>query len=317
MATECERTFAFGIEDSATAAYIDLAQCLSMVNRKLYRQGKCYFIQKIQWLSATNLQSSKTASKVTLATLPYNWVTRNAWVKSQALWKKMNMKVLKDNPSVQGKWADYKVYFDGAHFTGGTAASGPTLNLKPRDADFAVAKDGEWYMSTFVLPQHDVDPTSGEVLAADEFQCHMLGDNLGSAGAWTSVGAIQGYADTRAQVQAEPLVPGDMSESWMTQLTDDGSQEPELADNIEDANDLPPYDLDDYPGSSANMDGGIIQTQMICTVNNQIEKDIGFAVPLGLLKVNRALVDDDSGGVLFITLAPGKYHGVMATDVKQ
>ncbi len=321
MTVECERTLAFAISDNNTAAYIDLAQCLSAINRRLYRQGKCYYIQKLQWLSASNLSGSSTSSKVSLSTVPYNWVSRNAWVKAFNLWRQMNKKVLRDNPSVQGKWADFKVFFDGAHYSGGQTAAGPDLNLKPRDADLTAVDAGEWEMSVFVNPQHSVNTGTGEPLAADEYFSHMLGGDVAGAGApnlLASAGIIQGYQDTRAQVRTgTPEVPAAMSTSWMTLLTDDGSQEPELADVIEDANDAPPYDNDEYPGASGNFNGGVLKTQMICTVNNQIEKDVGFPVPFGLLKVNRSLVDDTNGGILLITLAPGKYHGVMATEVKQ
>jgi hypothetical protein len=174
-------------------------------------------------------------------------------------------------------------------------------------------------MSTFVLPQHDVNTGTGVVLPADEFQGHMLGANLGSAGAWTSVRLIQGYSDTRAQVQAEPLVPGDMSESWMTQLTDDGSQEPELAQNIEDANDLPPYDLDDYPGGDGTFNNGVLQSACITSAAILSDKDLGFKAPLGLIKVISSTTGDGSGVgfMLKITLVPGKYRGLMATEVSQ
>ena len=148
----------------------------------------------------------------------------------------------------------------------------------------------------------------------------MLGDDVAGTAdePIASGGIINAYQNTRAQVRTgTPEVPAAMSTSWMTTLTDDGSQEPELADVLEDANDAPPYDTDEYPGGATNFNGGVIQTQMICTLYNQIDKDGGFPVPFGLLKVNRSLVDDDSGGVLLITMTPGKYHGVMTTEVKQ
>lgn len=319
MTVECERTFAFPITDSNTFQYIDLAQCLSKVNRKLYRQGRCYYISKIQWLSGSALAGGATSSKLSLCTLPYNWVMRNAWVKSFNLWKTMQKKVLKDNPSVLGKWADYKVFFDAIHQQGGFGANGPTLNLVPMDCATDVVDPGEWFMSTFVLPQHDVTPATGVVLPADEFKVHMLGPDVGGPlpTALQSGGIIKMYEDTRARVQIAPDVPADMSLNWGTQLTDDGSQEPELADLIEDSNDNPPYDLDEYPGGATNFFGGIIQTQMVCTVANQVDKDGGFPVPLGLIKVNRSLINDDNGGILILTLLPGEYQGVHATGVKQ
>jgi len=323
MTTECSRTLAYAIEDSATDAYIDLAQSLSFTNRKLYRQGRCYYIQKIQWMSGNSLTGGSLASKLTLNTLPMGWVVRNSWVKAFALWKQMNKSVLSDNPSVQGKWADFKVFFDVNHANGDWGSAGPTLNLKPFTGDQDGAQfinDGEWYMSDYVTPQHDVVQATGVEAPADKFKCHMLGADIpdpADATEFKSVGIVNGYQDTRARVQIAPDVPATMSTNWMTQLTDEGGQDPELADVIEDANDAPPYDLDEYPGGATNWNKGVIQTTMLATATNQVDKDIGFCVPLGLLKVTRTLINNTNGGVLLITVAPGNYHGVMATEMKQ
>lgn len=319
MTTECSRTLTFSVEDSATDAYIDLAQSLSFTNRKLYRQGRCYYIQKIQWISGGAITIGNS-SNVTLSTLPMGWVVRNSWVKAFALWKQMNKSVLADNPSVQGKWADFKVFFDINHTAGGWGSAGPTLNLKPLTADqdgVQFIDDGEWYMSDYVTPQHDVVQATGVEKPADTFKGHMLGADVDVDGEHSSVGIVNGYQDTRARVQIAPDVPATMSTNWMTQLTDEGGQDPELADLIEDANDAPPYDLDEYPGGATNWNKGVIQTTMATTVSNQVDKDIGFCVPLGLLKVQRAVVNNTSPGILMITVAPGNYHGVMATEMKQ
>jgi hypothetical protein len=311
----CELSFRFDVTQVDDGfQYIDIAQCLSKVNRKLYRQGKVYYVDKVTWLADV---TGNDKAKISLITLPNNWVCKNAYTKSYHLWRDMQKNVLEDNPSVQGKWADYKVYFDQAHFSGGTVPAGPNLNLDPMDASGVAVLDGEWSMSTFVAPQHDVDPATGIELAADEYQAHMLGDTLGSSGAFTSVGIILGYQDTRAQVQAEPLVPADMSASWMTELTDVGGQDPELAQVIEDQNDNAPYSMVSYPGVTANFDGGILKTQLACTsASAVIWSQLNYPVPLGLLKVNIGQIGGaGQKGTLIIDLVPGDYSGTMATDM--
>jgi len=304
-----EITLGFNLA-AATASspmYIDLAQCLSAVNRRLYHQGKCYYISRVTYINSGG-------GTLGLATLPDNWITANAHVKAKALFDQMNKNVLQDNPSIRGKWADFKVFFDTAHYTGGFTSAGPTLNILPVDAASNAVSAGEWYMSTFVSPQHDVDPATGVELAADEYKGHMLGDDSGSPGAYGSVGIIKGYAETRARVQIAPDVPAGMQTNWMTELTDLGGQDPELANVLEDANDNPPYDRDDYVGGDTNFNGGVFQSTLVTNATIVQDKDLGFKVPLGLIKV---VHNSQSVGGLIIHLAPGNYKGVMATEVKQ
>ncbi len=307
---EVALTFKLDAGTASNVKYIDIGQCLSFVNRRLYNQGYNYYVSRVTYLNGSG-------GGLNLLTLPDTWVTSNAWVKAKALWNNMNNKVLKDNPSTQGKWADFKVFFDAAHRNGGTASAGPTLNLLPIDGSNTAVEDGEWVMSEYVQPQHNVNAATGEVLAADEYTAHMLGPDVAGAGApdlIKSAGIIHGYADTRARVQAEPAVPGDMSTSWMTLLTDDGSQEPELAQLIEDQNDLPPYAETNYPGGDTNFIGGVAQTIMVTTTSLAVDKDLGFKVPLGLIKVVHVSQGD---GNLILHLTPGHHKGVMCSEVKQ
>ena len=77
---------------SPITSYIDLAQCASAVNRRLYHQGKNYYVSRI-------VMASTNAAKALISTLPDNWVTANAWVKAKSMWDTMNKGVLHDNPS--------------------------------------------------------------------------------------------------------------------------------------------------------------------------------------------------------------------------
>jgi hypothetical protein len=101
----------------------------------------------------------------------------------------------------------------------------------------------------------------------------------------------------------------------MTLLTDDGSQEPELADIIEDQNDQPPYDADEYTGGGNNFNAGVMQSSMVANATLLTDKDLGFKVPLGLIKVVHSA--NTGGMMLTLHLTPGSYKGLMATEVKQ
>lgn len=317
--TPAELSYNFFLPDGNGSKFIDIAQVASAVNRRLYQQGRCYYVSRVSVQALRTPGASGAA--VALYTIPDNWVTSNAYVKSKALWKSMQDRVLKDNPSVAGKWKDYKVYMDLAHQQGGFTASGPNENIWPVTFGGAEIGKGEWNMSTLVLPEHDVDPATGVVLAADEFEVHMMGaDNGGPLpGNIASGGIIKMYQDTRARQQQEPLVPADMPLSWGTQLTDSGSQDPELAAIIDAENDLPPYDNDDYPGGDGNFSLGVMQSNMIVSSAILSDKDLGFKAPLGLINV-RSNIDGDGTGIGFLLsvhLTPGHYKGLMTTEVKQ
>ncbi len=312
--------FKSAVVTSGAVSYIDIAQSLSLVNRKMNRQGMCYYIHSI----VAKLPNTAGASQLDIQTIPDTWVANNAWVKAYSLWAEMNQKVLRDNPSVQGKWRDFKVYFDTAHFSGGGGPAGPTLNMIPLDGGLNAFDTGEWEMSELVLPQHDVTQATGVIKPADQFHLHMLGADVGTvgSGSFNSGGIVQMYEDTRARVVESPEVPATMSSSWGTVLTDDGSQEPELADIIETESDNPPYNLTKYPGSgTATADEGVGQVPLsVLPANYDVVSSFnGFLAPLGLLKLTFAHSEGESGSafLLWINLVPGKYNGVHALPMGQ
>lgn len=286
--------------------YIDLGQAMSFTNRRLYEQGKCYYVERLELLNSRG-------GSVVVSALPDTWVTANAHTKGKSLWKAMNDKVLADNPSVKPKWFDFKCFFDQAHYNGGTGDPGPTLNLLPVSGGTPVT-EGEWRMSQFVNPQHSVDTVTGDPLAADQYYCHVLQGDIAVGANIDSAGLISGYEDTRARVQDAPDVPGEMSLSWMTLLTDDGSQEPELANLIEYENDEPPYQRTQYPGGGANFNEGVVKSILATTSTLVVDKSIGFKVPLGLLKLT---CNGDDPSALIVHMLPGMYKGTHATDVRQ
>lgn len=227
-------------------SYLDSAQALSMVNRKLFKQGMVYGIESVDFFYVPT--GTLDTVRVTAYTAGDTWSVHNAHVKGHALHKEMQALVLADNPSIAGTWSDFKVYLDKAH-----AETAGIANLIPITQDLAPYGQGEWAYTTYVMPQHDVDPATGEPLPADETSAHLIGPNSGTIGAFTSVGLVKAYQESRATVQPEdPSVPAGMSTSFFNLLTDSGSQEPELADVIESENDRPPYDQNQYPGGAFN-----------------------------------------------------------------
>jgi len=109
-------------------------------------------------------------------------------------------------------------------------------------------------------------------------------------------------------------------------LTDSGSQEPELADVIEDSNDQPPYDTDEYPGSSTNADVAVICGYGAISPQEVDGRIGGFVAPCGLVEIQ--ITGFDAAGTkiadaqmpeieLLLHVAPGMYKGVASVPMGQ
>ncbi len=304
-------------------SYIDTAKELSKVNRRLYSQGRMYAYQGLTFIwrvpEPTDPPAANTIALLELSvrTAGNTWVVHNAHVKGEALWHQMQDLVLDDNPSIAGKWHDFKVRLSTQQVS--------TRQLNVKDGAGVDVKAGEWNISTYVMPQHEVEttgPDAGKPLPADEFTTCLIGPDSASIKSLT-----QAYEDSRATVQSPmPNVPTGMSTSFFNLLTDSGSQEPELADVIEDENDEPPYDLDEYPGGATNANvpwtvgyGAISAAE----VDGRIG---GFIAPCGLLEIEIRGYASDGTPIpteempaidMLLHVAPGMYKGVAAVPMGQ
>lgn len=293
----------------ASNQYIDLGQCLSLVNRRLYRQGYVYRVESFSWNPGAN------SSLLNIATVPSTWVTYNAWKKAKALWNKMNRMSGIQKPA----YHDFKVFMDELHYTN-MGATYSSNNLIPRDFGGVLyaSNNAEWQYSQFVTP------TAGGSSAAAENCAHMLGADTGTNNATLSTdgshAVIQGYADTRVTVGLdEPELPGDASTSWQTELFDAGEVEVDIINHLEGHNDQPPYahgtDIqggDDpiYPGGSGSALNGHWCVQVI-TTQGETAYAPGCDVPLGLMEVSAS-----AAGTLEVRVAPGRYNGAAAVRME-
>ncbi|AXH74620.1 MAG: hypothetical protein [Circoviridae sp.] len=298
--------------------YLDSGQALSIVNRKLFSQQKLYGIERIDFEylpTYTGGVVDQDEVILQVMTAGETWSVHNAWVKSKALHSEMQDLVLADNPSIKGKWADYKVFLDYNHAIATGAA-----NMIPVDGIQGPFIIGEWNYSTFVMPQHEVDPATGLPLPADECFGHLIGDDIAVP---NSKGLVKAYAQSRATVQPiDPSVPAGMSTSFFNLLTDSGSQEPELADVIEDENDEPPYDQNEYPGGATNANYPLVAGRRIVNSNHPNAILDGFIAQCGLVLFTVSAKKDGEFVTaptcnIRVTYAPGMYKGVAAIDMGQ
>ena len=296
-----------GTPNTETSHFIDLARDLSIVNRRLYRQGKDYHVKKITIVSSNTPSvtvfdpagSSVNGGRVSVSTVPYNWVSQMAWKRAFKTWNEMNKTATSQVAGdIQGTWADFKVFMTTTH----RAAT----MLRPKDNGGNNYDLGEWEYSSLVTP----DGTT----SADDFNLHMLGDHLGSVGAWNSVGLIKSYGESRATVSdANPNVPSVASDDPLVNVFDYGTAVDEVIDILEYSNDNPPYDIDEYPGDDTNGPKPAVVQDTTLVDGRAIMA--GFSAFCGLLEFeSRSSVANDVYSVL-VELAPGKYRGIHAESI--
>jgi hypothetical protein len=302
--------------DAHDKYYIDTMKELSKVNRRMYDQGRMVAYQGLTFIwRATGAPLNLSTIEVTIRTAGNTWVVHNSFVKGKALWNQMQDLVLEDNPSIKGSWHQFITRLDLEMTTA------RILNTKDGSGTDVLA--GEWSTSTYVMPQHDVDPATGLPLAADEFTTCLIGADSASIKS-----LVKAYQESRATVSPDqPNVPAGMSTSFFNLLTDSGSQEPELADVIERENDNPPYDITEYYGGSAAGMNEPAPVAYAAISASEVDGRVGpFVAPCGLLQIEVA--GYDSSGVrldkadmpaieLLLHVAPGTYKGVAAIPMGQ
>lgn len=296
-----------------TSHYIDIAKDLSAINRRLYRQGKVYQIANI---SVTSRNTSN--GLVSFCTAPDTWVTRAAWNRGFTLYDEMNRKVL-DMPgsmSRKGRWHDFKVYLTDNHRSS-------TNKPRPIDNGDYMAGSGEWIYSEFESPDGTPD--------RDQFVTHILGaHNKAGTGDYVSVGLIKSYGEARASVQVDaPLVDSEGSDDPLLNLFDYGTEIDEIASNLENDGDNPPYKVlqggdnatigEHYPGSESNMPKPIVNR--LAGIGQQGGSSAptvmlpGFTAICGLIELEiQSDVENDEFDIT-IELTPGNYKGVAAFDI--
>lgn len=304
--------------------YIDLGQCLSLVNRRMYRQGMKYYVDSFELVAATADASGN--AYVDIDCIPNTWMSENAWQKAFAIWNRMNREAIDATASlssVKPKFHDFKVFFDETHYVQGNTR-GSAHNLMPVDAGgtAAAVSNAEWLHSIVVLPN------LGGSSAASEYCLKFLGNESGTANATIGVDGsrtlIQSYARTRVSQGSdpEPDLPGDASSDWMTTIFSDGETSSDVINHLEGHNDEPPYatatnvqggDNPIYIGGSESFSNGQVMCKLRFNMGAQTGPVIGRGgeVLAGLLKVG-SNVDTAWLGV---HLAPGTYKGVAALPI--
>jgi len=284
-----------GNANTETSHFIDLSRDLSIVNRRLMRQGRSYHVKRITIVSKN---TQNFGNRISFSTIPESWVASGAWSRGMKTWQLMNKEATQNlTNDISAKWQDFKVYMSNDHRASSNI-------LRPIDNGGTEAVDGEWTYTILVSP----DGTTG----ADPFSLHMLGDHAGSgAGAWQSIGLIQSYGNSRATVDNDqPNVPGTASDDPLLNVFDYGTTVDEVIDRLETENDNPPYSADLYPGADGNMAKPLV-VQDTTLVDGKATVG-GFNAMCGLIEVESTATETSDVYSILVELSPGSYRGIKA-----
>lgn len=316
--TELTLNFNYTHSAHGGSCYIDLAQCLSLLNRKMYRQGMQYVVNDIEIWSAGNAQASISA-------LPNVWPLTNGYNKAYKVWQKSQWQVLEGEEDIAGKYRDFKIFYNHAHYLKGTDGSG-SENLLPDGfeltdmAALPAGSDYDWDYSEIVLPNE------GGAGVAESFYLTALGDDV-NVGATGTKSCVLGYAESRSRPHlADPNTMVGVV-SWMTEAFDVGDNLPEIRQDLTYHNDVPPYPIyrdsgeEAYPyganwPAATQREQGVVQDVLSCRSGTSLAFDNTGPLMFncGLIRID-SLADVDFG--IRIKIAAGKYNGVMARPMKE
>lgn len=299
-----EMVLSFTLPNGTATSYFDLAQCVSIVNRRFYRQGINFAVADFKVISSSGVTGSMTLSRI-----PHTWVAANAWKKAFEHWNKQQKEALAESgaTNARAKFSDFKIHMDVNHVTAGFAG-----NQLPIDFNGVAATPGEWQASEVVVPNTLAD-ASGSTVLPIEYTLHMVGVNNNGG---VSRGIIDGYADSRAFPQSpDPVTPDlDSSNNWLAQMFNVGDDQPQVLDNATDRNDELPYPQIDYPGGQNQL--GTLQVHDSAFITGTTVGGIthmrGGQFYCGLIRLDSSLAIAGQESAIFqITLVPGKHRGYL------
>lgn len=280
--------------------YIDIAQALSIINRKAYRQGLYYYINSIEMYNSED-------GYVDVSVIPDTYVTRNAWKRAFRKFQKMNGMVDTARP----KYHDFKIYMSDQHRLG----SKMSPDMFGLDGDYQNHTADEWAYSQFVSMDDDGDA----IQEADNFFVHMIGDHSGQADGsnWNSIGLIKSYADSKPEPDqtGEPVLSVAHVTDPLNNLFDASSEEAlnDIRTNLDLDNDETPYNADKLVGEHHD-DMQQVARLATSAITGRVTKQTGFCAPMGLICLEPSTEISTTWRVV-INLAVGTYHGVYAERV--
>jgi len=299
-------------ENSTDSHFIDLAAGLSAVNKRFYRQGLYYYVKSISIVETT------ADTKVQFGTAPDVWMIPQAWKLGFRNWSKMNSLAAQAIPggdlAVAGKYHDFKIYLNDNHRTEGDVTV-PTNGPATMDGTPHFNPDKWDYAQLHTMHPEDSNANNAD---RDSFSVMLLGTHVAGGGQedqFTAIALTNSYLKQRSLIDnsGEPYQFDDIGDDPLLRLFDVANQFDDVLDDLQDHNDLAPYD------DNGNYTDTILRAQ--CSVGPSSQKTAmlpGFCVPFGLLEVLTHSQNTTNGTntvKVLIEMAPGPYHGVYAERI--
>ncbi len=301
--TPTQLRLVFQFAEGQTGGYIDIAQALSVINRRFYRQGAYYYVNSFE---VETLQDGY----VQLEVAPDTWMTQQAWKRAFRTFQEMNSMVDTPRPS----YHDFKVflYADNRNDVNNNISNKLPITTNGLASTSTLVSD-EWDYAQFVN-FNDRSPATDH---PNQFNMHVVGNHVGTGpNDYASVGMIMSYATSRPQPSSvgEPLISPSNDDDPLTLLFQSSEVHAleEIADHLDIMNDTTPYDRDYYVGAGNHL----IPLERLYTSgvpSGRTHKVSGACVPFGLMRVSSE--GYGSPWRLVINVASGTYNGVYAERV--
>lgn len=272
----------FTIDTNGTNdVYVDIGQCLSLINHRLYRQGRNYRVR-------VSITSPVAVAGAAITTLPDSWWARRAYNKVKDLWMKRiaDIKAVQGNRSI-GRWNDFKVGYDATHRTNFTSALKPVLVTDATGTQAAMATSNEEWNLSELLDNDGNDNTFRMLSTASTSNVFNI---------------LQAYSNVDNVFAPDPDETGSGSQIYAEFAPVAGGGD---ASDMDDQGDFPPYHETAFPQME------VLQSQLVCTdpsaAGIQRLSSGYFDAPLGLIRIG-----SPTNNELTIEVQAGDYKGVHA-----
>ena len=287
-----QRTINLGSAPSGTTTnqILDVARCLSVVNHRLYRQGKTYQV-KID-LDNRPDETNPGMSSVDVYALVDTWYIQKAWQLARATYLRSTADERQSMSSQKiARWEDFRV-------SAGVASPSTTVLPWRYNNTFggAINTSGQFNLSTITLS----DGTTQRNFTWGS----TGGANLGMLEEYDKTGDTDLSPSTGSASNAYAGTDGNVHEAQMDDLRVDGSEPPYAAATFGSQVWVKVATLDNSGSNSPSVAQG--SSRMTTGY---------FNAPCGLIVLRPSVPDTAIQGDLTLTVKPGKYKGVAAMNM--
>lgn len=269
--------------DGTSDIYVDIGECLSLINHRLYRQGRNYRVR-------VSITSPVSSQGVGVTTLPDTWWARTAYNKVRKLW--MNrIGDIKENSGSEGvgRWNDFKVGYDATHRSAFTSTKKPELVTDATGTQGAMTLgNAEWALSE--LMDNDGNANTFRMLS--------------TATTSNVFNVVAAYSNVDNIFSPDPDQSGVGAGAYGDFAPDSGAGDT----SMDTQGDYPPYHETAFPQME------VLQAQLVCIYGlGAAETAAGIArlssgyfdAPLGLLRITPS-----ASAEITIEVQTGDYKGV-------